>query len=152
MLLRSMRIALALLVAAISVVVGAPAASADDALNQLAQKYAPIVVVRSQSTACGEGEPYLPVAVETVLGNSTVTLHGPNGESITGPKASDLAGKGDGWYLDLPGNPLSPGCDYEQWFDKASAGKQPTLYSRLATDPDHPDQVALQLKPFLLNL
>jgi len=144
MLLRSIRIALALLIAAISVVVGAPAASADDALNQLAEKYAPIVVVRSQSSACGEGEPYLPVAVETVLGNSTVTLHGPNGESITGPKASDLAGKGDGWYLDLPGNPLNPKCEYETWFDKASAGKQPTLYSRLATDPDHPDQVALQ--------
>ena len=144
MLLRSIRIALALLIAAISVVVGAPVAFADDALNQLAQKYAPVVVVRSQSTACGEGEPYLPVAVETVLGNSTVTLHGPNGESISAPKASDLAGKGDGWYLDLPGNPLSPGCDYEQWFDKASAGHQPTLYSRLAIDPDHPDQIALQ--------
>lgn len=144
MLLRSIRIILALAIAAVSFVLGAPAASADDALNQLAQKYAPIVVVRSQSAACGEGEPYLPVAVETVLGNSTVTLHGPNGESITGPKASDLAGKGDGWYLDLPGNPLNPKCEYETWFDRASAGKQPTLYSRLATDPDHPDQVALQ--------
>ena len=144
MLLHSIRIILALAIAAVSLVLGAPAASADDALNQLAQKYAPIVVVRSQSAACGEGEPYLPVPVETVLGNSSVTLHGPNGESITGPKASDLAGKGDGWYLDLPGNPLNPKCEYEQWFDKASAGKQPTLYSRLATDPDHPDQVALQ--------
>jgi len=144
MVYRSTRILLALVITAASLILGAPAASADDALNQLATKYAPIVVVRTQSTACGDGEPYLPVPVDTVLGNSTVVLHGPNGETITGPMASDLAGKGDGWYLDLPGNPLSPGCDYEQWFDKNSAGKQPTLYARLATDADHPDQIALQ--------
>ena len=141
---RSSRILVAVLIAAASAVLGAPAASADDALNQLATKYAPVVVVRTQDTPCGDGEPYFPVPVETVLGNSSVTLHGPNGEAISGPKAGDLAEKGDGWYLDLPGNPLSPGCDYEQWFDKASAGKQPTLYSRLATDPDHPNQIALQ--------
>ncbi len=144
MILRSTRILLAVLITAASFVLGAPIASADDALNQLAQKYAPVVVVRHQSTPCGDGEPYLPVPVETVLGNSTVTLHGPNGESIKAPKASDLAGKGEGWYLDLPGNPLNPGCDYERWFDQASTGKQPTLYARLAPDADHPNQIVLQ--------
>jgi hypothetical protein len=144
MVYRSVRLFLASVICAVTALVGAPAASADDALNQLALKYAPVVVVRHQSTPCGDGEPYLPVPVETVLGNSTVTLHGPNGEIIKAPKAADLTGKGDGWYLDLPGNPLDPGCDYETWFDQASAGRQPTLYARLASDLDHPNQVALQ--------
>ena len=49
-----------------------------------------------------------------------------------------------GWYLDYPGNPLAPHCDYEKWFKEAAAGVTPTLYSRIATDPDHPDKLALQ--------
>ena len=49
-----------------------------------------------------------------------------------------------GWYLDYPGNPLAPHCDYETWFRQASAGTTPTLYSRIATDPEHPDKLALQ--------
>ncbi len=122
----------------------ASAASAGDAAQQLADTYAPLVVVRKQEAACGEGEPYLPTPVDTVLGNSDVVLKGPHGESITAPTAADLAGKGDGWYLDLPGNPLDPGCTYEKWFAKASADKQPTVYARIGTDPDHPGMLALQ--------
>ena len=120
------------------------ASAADDAVTTLAQKHSPIVVIRQQDGPCGIGEPYLPTPVETVLGNADVTLRGPNGETIAAPTAADLAGKGDGWYLDLPGNPLDPGCGYEQWFDAASAGRPPTVYAKVATDPDYPDKLALQ--------
>lgn len=120
------------------------ASAADDAVTTLAQKYSPIVVIRQQDGPCGIGEPYLPTPVETVLGNADVTLRGPNGETIAAPTAADLAGKGEGWYLDLPGNPLDPGCGYEQWFDAASAGRPPTVYAKVATDPDYPDKLALQ--------
>ncbi|MFN8147207.1 MAG: hypothetical protein U0R76_07030 [Candidatus Nanopelagicales bacterium] len=128
-----------------AVVLGAGPAYADtaaDAQQQLLDRYAPVVVVRTQTTACGEGEAYLPTTVASVLGRSDVVLRGPNGVTIDSPTAADLAGKGDGWYLDLPGNPLSPGCDYEQWFDQGP--RDASVYGRVTTDPDHPGKVVLQ--------
>jgi hypothetical protein len=135
--------------AVLAVLVGAgmpagAAAAATDPLAELAARYAPIVVVRDQAQPCGDGEPYRPTPVTTVLGNPEVVLRGPDGEQVAGPTAADLVGKGDGWYLDYPGNPLDPGCTYEQWFRTAAAGVQPTLYARLGTDPAHPGKVALQ--------
>jgi hypothetical protein len=122
----------------------APSARADDAEAALAERYAPIVVVREQPAACGDGEPYLPAAVETVLGQPEVTLRGPDGEQIGSPGPADLANRGEGWYLDLPGNPLDPGCDYETWFRTISPDHRPTVYARTATDPDHPGTLTLQ--------
>ncbi len=122
----------------------APPVRADDDAAALAERYAPIVVVRDQSEACGDGEPYLPSAVDSVLGRPDVILRGPSGESIPAPQPTDLAGRGEGWYLDLPGNPLEPGCDYERWFDASGAGSTPTVYARVATDPDHPGSLVLQ--------
>jgi hypothetical protein len=137
---------LLLLVCVAALVPGAalPAYAATDPVGELAARYAPVVVVREQTDACGVGEPYLPTPVTTVLGKSDVVLRGPQGQAISAPTAADLAGKGEGWYLDLPGNPLDPGCDYERWFDQASAGSAPTLYARTATDPDHPGVLVLQ--------
>jgi len=122
----------------------ATAAGAPGAAQQLADTYAPLAVVRAHTAACGDGEPYLPTPVETVLGAADVVLHGPRGESISAPTAADLAGKGEGWYLDLPGNPLDPACTYEKWFGKAATGRQPTVYAHITTDPDHPGKLALQ--------
>jgi len=137
---------LAALVVSLAVTVGAapPAAAAEGAAQQLADRYSPLIVVRAHPTPCGTGEPYLPTPVETVLGNADVVLRGPGGVTIAAPTAADLAGKGEGWYLDLPGNPLDPGCAYESWFAAASANRQPTVYARMGTDPDHPDMLALQ--------
>jgi hypothetical protein len=115
-----------------------------DAAAQLLQKYAPVVVVRTQTSPCAVGEPYLPTVVQSVLGQPDVVLHGPGGVTIAAPKATDLAGKGDGWYLDLPGNPLSPGCDYDSWFSTVASGKPATVYGRVTTDPEHPGTVVLQ--------
>ncbi len=127
--------------------VGAPAqaaGSSSDAAAQLLQKYAPVVVVRTQVSACSVGEPYLPTVVESVLGQPDVVLHGPGGVTVVAPEAADLAGKGDGWYLDLPGRPLSPGCDYDSWFAKVAAGEPATVYGRVTSDPDHAGTVVLQ--------
>ena len=129
--------------------IGATAASAvasgtGSADAQLAERYAPVVVVREQRQACGAGEPYLPTSVDSVLGHPDVVLRGPDGEAIVGPTAADLAGRGTGWYLDLPGSPLSPGCDYETWFRDSSQGRPASVYARVATDPDHPGVLALQ--------
>ncbi len=119
-------------------------ARADDAADQLAAKYSPVVVIREQVDACGDGEPYLPTTVESVLGQPGVTLRGPEGEAIVAPTSQDLASKGEGWYLDLPGDPLSPGCDYETWFRTTSPDHPPTVYAHVATDPNHPGNLALQ--------
>ena len=136
----------AALVVAASVAMAGPAGAvtSGDAAARLAQRYAPVVVVREHPGPCGDGEPYLPTAVESVLGQPDVTLRGPAGQAVAAPTAADLAGKGEGWYLDLPGNPLDPGCTYEQWSATADAGVAPTVYSRVTADPDHPGQVALQ--------
>jgi len=123
---------------------GSQAGSDVEAVQQLADRYAPIVVVREQPAPCGPGEPYVPTAVETVLGRQDVALVGPDGSRLSAPTAADLAGKGDGWYLDIPGNPLDPGCDYDSWFREAGAGQPSTVYARVVTEPVHPDRLVLQ--------
>jgi hypothetical protein len=135
---------LGMLVVLALVPAGSARAASGDATTVLAEKYAPIVVVREQVEACGEGEPFRPTPVTTVLGRPDVVLRGPAGEQVAAPTAADLAGKGEGWYLDYPGDPLAPACDYETWFADATTGEQPTLYARAATDPQHPGKLALQ--------
>jgi hypothetical protein len=132
-----------IVVASIALGAQAYADSGSEAVAQLADRYAPVVVVRTQDSPCGVGEPYLPVAVTTVLGVDGVVLRGPGGQSIGQPTSRDLGGKGDGWYLDLPGNPLDPGCTYDSWFHQLS-GTTPTVYARVATDSEHPGTLALQ--------
>lgn len=121
-----------------------PAWAASDPTTTLAQRYAPIVVVREQAEPCGPGEPYRPTTVETVLGRQGVVLRGPGGERVRAPTAQDMAGKGPNWYLDYPGNPLAPGCVYETWFRKTSVGVAPTVYAHVASDPHNPGELALQ--------
>jgi hypothetical protein len=41
------------------------------------------------------------------------------------PAASFLFGKPDTFYLDLPGDPLHPGCTFERDFKRWNAGKPP---------------------------
>lgn len=119
------------------------AINGDPAVQELADKYAPRVVVRTQATACQDGEPYLPVPVDTVFGDPEVVLRGPDDQVVvTAPTADDLAGLPEGYYLDFPGDPLEPGCDYEKWFQAKTA--TPTVYARVATDPAKPDRLALQ--------
>ncbi|MFM2078181.1 MAG: hypothetical protein RJA49_2071 [Actinomycetota bacterium] len=121
------------------------AAASSSAAQELADRYAPVIAVQQHTTACGSGEPYTPAPVESVLGQSAVLLRAADGTVIaTAPTAADLAAAPADAYLDLPGNALDPGCDYEQWFDSTGMAAHPTVYSRVATDPDHPDRLALQ--------
>src|SRR4249920_2059499 len=85
----------------------AVAFGADGADQQLAEKYAPVVGLKEHEPCAETGEPYRPVPVETVLGQAEVVLLGPDGKvAKQAPTAADLYGKGDGYWLDFPGDPL----------------------------------------------
>jgi hypothetical protein len=109
--------------------------------QQLIEKYAPIVALKNQEGACDDnGEPFYPVAVDVVFGKDDVVLKRATGSSsssdeviMSAPSAADLYAKGDGYYIDLPGNPRHPGCGYEQWFDLNSAGYEPMAYAHIVT-------------------
>jgi len=117
-----------------------------DAEQDLAAKYAPDVRLVEQTEECGPGEPYRPMDVYRLFGDSTVALRGPwNSTDLVkiGPTAKDLAGLYE-YHLDFPGNALDPGCDYERWARRLEAGSPPTVYAHVATDPAAPGKLALQ--------
>ena len=120
---------------------GAGPAFAASPAQQLADRYAPIVALQKETKPCARpGEPWTPTAVETVLGNSAVVLRGP-GFAKRAPTAADLAGKGTGYYLDLPGDPLDPGCTYERDAKRFQRGRPAVAYARITQERGH---VALQ--------
>jgi hypothetical protein len=134
-------LALVTLVAAVCV---SPALA--DAEQDLAAKYAPVVRLVEQTEACGPGEPYRPMDVDRLFGDSTVALRGPwNATDLVkiGPSANDLAGLFE-YHLDFPGSALDPGCDYEIWSRRLEKGSAPTVYAHVATDPAAPGKLALQ--------
>jgi hypothetical protein len=121
----------------------AHAADGDEADRTLAERYAPVVVVRQHAAPCGDGEPYLPSSVDRVLGRSDVVLRTPT-RDIRAPRAADLFAAPAGSNLDLPGQVLDPRCEYESWAGRIGAGDQPTVYARVVTEPGHEGVVALQ--------
>jgi hypothetical protein len=125
----------------------APALAGTSADQRLADRYSPIVALREQKKECGSGEPYRPISVEAVLGNEEVTLHGPGkGYPVvkTGPTGADLYGKGEGYYLDFPGNPLNPGCTYEKEARRWNGDRKPVVYAHVVTEQGRPNKLALQ--------
>ena len=139
---------LALLVAIVAAL--APHAAADDSPDDetaLAERWAPVVRLVDQPEPCGPGEPYRPTDVEAVLGREDVALRGPwttDDLVIVAPTAQDLAPGLLGYHVDLPGDPLRPGCSYEEWSDVATAGTRPTVYAHVVTEPAQPGRLALQ--------
>ena len=138
---------LSALVAAIAFGALVPAAWGDLSDEQaLAQHYAPVVRLVEQTEPCGHGEPFVPTDIDALLGNDTVALRGPwNRTDLVkiGPVAKDLVGRFE-YHLDFPGDPLDPGCDYEKWAKRITAGRRPTVYAHVATEPDRPGKVSLQ--------
>jgi hypothetical protein len=124
----------------------APVANAGDpVVMELAQRYAPYVVVQRQPEPCGDGEPYAPSDVGDILGQSDVVLRSSSGEIlITAPTDRDLAAAPPDSNIDLPGDAGNPGCDFEKRFGRAANVLPPTMYVRVGTDPDRPGQFALQ--------
>ncbi len=117
----------------------------ESAEQQLAERFAPIAMLKRQAKNCDrDGEGYFPAPLEVVLGNPEIALmrHGEDGDPDTlvmmGPTAQDLAGLDDSHYLDFPGNPRHPGCRYETDFKRYAAQMNiaPTAYARVVIDED----------------
>jgi len=139
---RAFSIGLAVL--ALACVPTATASVADE--TALAEHYAPVVRLVAQAQECGYGESYQPIDVDVLFDEPTVSLRGPwNPTDLVkiGPVAEDLPGLYE-YHLDFPGNALDPGCDYERWSRRLTAGREPAVYAHVATDPGHPGQLSLQ--------
>ena len=128
-----------MLVAAAVPALAPPAGAQGSPERRLAAKYAPIVMLRAQyDPPCDKTrEQYLPTTVDVVLGNPRVELVPPSGSARPkkrAPTAADVAGLGSNWYLDLPGNPLSPGCTFARDFaGLRRGGRAPALtYAHIA--------------------
>lgn len=110
--------------------------------QQLIEKFVPIIGLKNQAEACDEnGEPYLPVSVDAVLGQPDVVLKRKTSSSSksdtvvkTAPVGGDLYGRGADYYIDLPGNPRRAGCSYERWFQSTSGDLPATTYAHIMSD------------------
>jgi hypothetical protein len=60
------------------------------------------------------------------------------------PTARELSSAPDSDYLDLPGNPINPGCGYERQFRKWYDDRKPSVYAHVATDSEHSGKLAVQ--------
>lgn len=132
------------LAAALTAWLAAPTAeAAQSSQEKLVRTYAPIVMLRAQEDPpCDTSEEqYEPTTVNTVLGNPRVNLTRPaeDGRAAIArpaPTAADIAGLGGRWHLDLPGDPLNPGCTYARDFAalKAAGRAPPITYAHIATE------------------
>jgi hypothetical protein len=124
--------------------VGLPA---EAAARKLAEKYVPITELRKETDPpCDTSEEqYQPTSVDTVLGNPTVLLqHAAEGAPLTtvrkAPTTAQIAGLGEGWYLNLEGTALGDTCVYARAFKKLiEEGKAPAVtYAHIAREAGHP--------------
>ena len=144
-LLRVHRLAFLALALTALVVLPTSAQASQSAEQQLAAKYSPVLTLEPQPRPCGPGEPYRPTSVDVVLDRSDVLLRAPSGGvAKRAPTAGDLWRHGKGYYIDLPGDPLNPGCGYERQFRTWNDSRQPSVYAHVATDPDYPDKMAVE--------
>ncbi len=143
------RLATCLVIAAsagLFVAASAEAASSPEQ-QRLVSAYAPILMLREQTDSknCNIREEQFnpPTTVDTVLGNPGVRLlHYVDGKDVLvkrAPTAADVAGLGDDYYLDLPGDPLDAGCDYgADYKELRDEGKAPAItYAHIATEPGY---------------
>ncbi len=113
--------------------------------QQLAETYAPIVMIKTQPEDCStDGEQFRPVVVDILFGTDDVRLmQRGSGKKSTDVEikrnitAADLAGLDGSYYLDLPGDPRDPQCTYETWGKArmAELGIEPSIYARVTSEP-----------------
>jgi hypothetical protein len=127
--------------AVLLVLAATPAGHAAGPEQELADRYAPVVALKDQEGECGfevvKGEPWRPTRVEIVLDNDEVSLRGPGaGHPVVrnAPTAGDLHGKGSGYFLDFPGNPLRPGCIYERDGRRFAEGRPSVTYAHIVAE------------------
>lgn len=106
--------------------------------EQLIEHFAPLYELRLQDRACDRrGEAFLPSPVELVIGGQPeIRLRAPGQPTIQGPTVFDLERAGPDAYLDFPGDPRSASCRYERDFQRLSQDLEPTVYARIAREPD----------------
>ena len=146
-----MRAVPALLVVALLaalVAAGAAAAQPTPAEVRLAETYAPVMKLSEPPRACEESSPYQPTDVDAaILGNDEVALRGPWDRTnvvAIGPTGERLGRGLWGYNLDFPGDPLQPGCGYEEWELRLREKAGPTAYARVVTEAAYPGRLALQ--------
>ena len=114
----------------------------------LAERFAPVMMLVTQEERCGPGEPYAPSDVEVLLDNDSVALRGPWTDQDlveVGPDAETLSRGLRDYALDLPPDPLDPGCDYETWAERQwGEDAEPTIYAHVARQKGVTDRIALQ--------
>jgi hypothetical protein len=120
------------------------AGEVSSAQQQLADRYAPITMLRTQSSDCDkEGEGYFPSPVDFIFDNPDIVLkavtEGDPTEDVVisaGLTPQELATAGPNTYVDFPGNPRDPGCTFEEYFKRMvdEYGLEPTTYVRFVTD------------------
>jgi hypothetical protein len=54
------------------------------------------------------------------------------------PKAADLFGTSEGYFLDFPGNPLRPGCKYDRDGRRFGRGRPSIVYAHIVAEPGDP--------------
>jgi hypothetical protein len=138
-------------IASASLLFAATAVAATTAEQQaLVDAYAPHLMLREQldtKNNCNTREEQYgpPTTVDIVLRNPAVKLvHYTGGKDVLvkkGPDASDIAGLGDDYYLDLPGDPLNVKCPKRGSYAKdfqalRNEGRAPAVtYAHIATEP-----------------
>jgi hypothetical protein len=142
---------LVLMASALLVPTAIAAAATSPEQQQLVNAYAPHLMLREQTSGknCNTREEQYnpPTTVDVALGNPAVKLvHYVGGKDVvlkTGPTAADIAGLGDDYYLDLPGDPLDVKCpeagSYAKDFQALrNDGKAPAVtYAHIATEPGY---------------
>ena len=130
-----------LVASAVSWLMAAGAQAAESPAQKLVDTYSPIAMLREQTEdpPCDSSEEqYEPTTVDTVLGNPRVQLVPPGKDAAvtTAPTAAEIAGLGGGYHLNLPGDPLHPGCNYAKDFAALKEqGNAPAItYARIATE------------------
>jgi hypothetical protein len=131
----------AMLVACAALWLAPGAQASGGAAQKLVDTYSPITMLRAQTDICDPAqEQFEPTTVGVFLDNPQTQLDAPDGKLVTkAPTAADVAGLGDGYHLNIPGDPLSPGCNYSKAFRALKdAGKAPPItYARIATEEGH---------------
>jgi hypothetical protein len=143
------RLAAALVLCLIALLAGQGGALARQGVTpeqELAARFAPIIILQRQDFPCDtEGEPYLPAPVDVVFADDEVVLRqGPQQEPVESPvENADLFALPDDFATDFPGKPRTPGCDYETHFKAVMGNRQPVIYASIASEDGQPG-IALQ--------
>jgi hypothetical protein len=92
----------------------------EQAAQELADRYVPVVKLREERPECDSGgDPYFPTSVDAAIDQPSVLLGGPPSQGVVPTEdfdRTDMDGLDRDWFLDYPGNPVRPGCTYERAF------------------------------------